>query len=159
MIKVTMPQISIKKIEKQLKEKYKDKALEVGFFETAKYGNGQYVAQVAVWNEYGTHNIPPRPFFRSAINENSKEWLKTFKWLVADKGTDIALEMTGVEMKNDISKSITNFSSPANSPITINGGWMTTLTGKPFFVKGKGSSNPLVDTGFMRNSVAYRITK
>ena len=38
-------------------------SLEVGFFDDKKYPDGTYVAQVAVYNNYGTGNIPARPFF------------------------------------------------------------------------------------------------
>jgi len=39
----------------------------VGIFESAKYEDGTPVAAVAFWNEYGTANIPPRPFCISPI--------------------------------------------------------------------------------------------
>lgn len=43
---------------------------------------------------------------------------------------------------------------PPNAPITINGGWMKRKdNGKSFFIKGKGSSAPLIDTGEFRRSI------
>lgn len=41
-----------------------------------------------------------------------------------------------------------------NAPITINGGWMRNKkTGKVFYVKGKHSDKPLIDTGSLRASI------
>lgn len=45
-----------------------------------------------------------------------------------------------------------------NAPITINGGWMRNrISGKPFYVEGKGSSAPLIDTGSLRGSITHVI--
>ena len=42
-----------------------------------------------------------------------------------------------------------------NSPITIYGGWMRNkVSGKPIYIKGKGSDKPLIDTGSLRSSVS-----
>lgn len=41
-----------------------------------------------------------------------------------------------------------------NSPITIKGGWMKNKkSGKPVYVKGKGSDRPLIDTGELRKAI------
>ena len=77
MIKVSTSKINLDKVRKKLEKRLNPKLeLEVGFFESATYKDGTKVAQVAYWNEYGTPTIPPRPFFRDAIKEKSKEWLK-----------------------------------------------------------------------------------
>ena len=49
----------------------------VGIIEQANYegSDGESVAQVAFWNEYGTATIPPRPFFRNTIAQHKDEWL------------------------------------------------------------------------------------
>ena len=157
MIKVTTSQINLDKVKKKLEERLKPKLeLEVGFFESATYKNGEKVAQVAYWNEYGTSMIPPRPFFRNAIKENSKEWLKLIQSTqLKTKDMGKTLAFVGDNASYDISDSITNLSSPANSEKTINGGWITLPNGKRFKVKGKGSDNPLIDTGIMVKSVTY----
>lgn len=144
MIKLTTSQINLDKVKKKLEERLKPKLeLEVGFFESATYNNGIKVAQVAYWNEYGTSTIPPRPFFRNAIKEKSKEWLnliQSTQLKTKDMGETLAI--VGTESSSDISDSITNLSSPPNAKSTI---------------AQKGSSNPLIDTGFMRDSVTYRL--
>lgn len=116
--------------------------LEVGFFEKARYPDGEFVASVAVKNEYGNPRIPPRPFFRGAIFNNSDKWgdlaLKFFKR--ADSET--ALGMLGESIRGDIIRSIDKTNTPPNSPVTI---------------ARKGSSNPLVDTGLLRASVTFQL--
>lgn len=145
----------LEKLEAYVKSK---SGLEVGFFETSKYDDGTSVASVAQWQEFGTWNIPPRPFFRNAITEHRKEWLDTLKWQIkTNKDIDKALGITGAIVRNDISSSITSLQSPPNSDVTINGGWIRTKTGKSIHIDGKGSSNPLIDTGFMRDNVDFRI--
>lgn len=116
--------------------------LEVGFFEKARYPDGEFVASVAVKNEYGNPRIPPRPFFRGAIFNNSDKWgdlaLKFFKR--ADSET--ALGMLGESIRGDIIRSIDKTNTPPNSPVTI---------------ARKGSSKPLVDTGLLRASVTFQL--
>ena len=42
--------------------------------------------------------------------------------------------------------------------ITVEGGWMWNgIAHKPFKVKGKGSSTPLIDTGSLRSSITHVI--
>ncbi len=161
MIKVTTKKPDLDKIKKELEKRLNAKLqLEVGFFETAKYSTGEYVAQVAFWNEYGTTLSPPRPFFRNTIKDKSKEWLQLYKdTQFQTKDMYKTLGIVGPIIEGDIATSITDLSSPPNSEITINGGWIRHANGKAFKVEGKGSNNPLIDTGFMRNSVSYEITQ
>ena len=120
--------------------------LEVGFFETATYPNGTQVAQVAKWNELGTINYPARPFMRSSVAKNKDNWLKRIPHAYQSTGLDNkkALGIVGELIRGDIIKEITAFTTPPNTPSTI---------------KAKGSSNPLIDTGLMRRSVTYRVSK
>ena len=149
--------ISLKKktnidIKKHLEKKLSAKlSLEVGFFESAKYQNGKAVAQVAVDNEYGTTSklgnvhIPPRPFFRTAVDENSKEWMELFEATYKQtKNMEKTLGIVGTIASNDIATSIINFSEPQNSDFTKD---------------RKNSSNPLVDTGKLSESVTHKITE
>ena len=69
MLKLECKDLQKIKIDKKAITKFMGKEkLEIGFFETARYPNGTFVAQVAYFNEFGTLNIPMRPFFRNAIN-------------------------------------------------------------------------------------------
>lgn len=146
-----MAKVSVSKKSKtaqMVKNLSKHANLAVGFFESAKYDDGTQVAQVAqvaFWQEYGTIKIPPRPFFRNAITKNAKKWVDTLE--TALKSTDgnfkKAFGILGEVAVGDIKTSITNLGSPPNAPSTI---------------KSKKSSNPLIDTGLMRNSVTYEVS-
>ena len=119
--------------------------LQVGFFSTAKYPNGQAVTNVAVWNEFGTGRIPERPFFRQALAQSKRSIGPMIK--ASLDGRKMAMDRqaagrVGAFMKDRIQTSITTLRSPPNAPATV---------------EIKGSSNPLVDTGFLRNSVDWVI--
>lgn len=138
--------ISLKnpKIKKALEDRIDiaNPILEVGFFKEAKYSDGKAVAQVASQNEFGTHSIPPRPFFRNAIVKNSQKWMKFFKKSAKEHPPYKAMGMLGEMIRSDIVQSINQTNTPPNSPLTI---------------KQKGSSKPLVDTGKMRASVSFQV--
>ncbi|EEA8775462.1 hypothetical protein G3832_001343 [Campylobacter jejuni] len=120
-------------------------SLEVGFFETAKYENGEHVANVAKIQEYGTLKIPARPFFRNAIAKNGAKWLTFMKnQFTSNQNLDLSLNQAGELARGDIVMSIMRTNTPPNAEATI---------------KAKGSSKPLIDTGFMRNSVTFKVVK
>lgn len=116
--------------------------LEAGFLEGVTYSDGMSVPMVASLNEFGTYNIPPRPFFRNAINKNSDKWGKIFLQGMQKQGARNAFGLLGERIRRDVIQSINDTNEPPNSPVTI---------------ARKGSSKPLVDTGLMRASVNYRI--
>lgn len=117
--------------------------LEIGFFESARYPNGTLVAKVARYQEFGTLRIPMRPFFRNAIQNNTKKWFSTMQQgLKQGKDLKDALSVAGAIASSDISLSITQTNTPPNAQSTI---------------KAKGSTNPLIDTGLMRRSVTYKV--
>ncbi|MBX1020858.1 hypothetical protein I9086_00245 [Campylobacter jejuni] len=119
--------------------------LEIGFFETAKYENGEYVASVAKTQEYGNLKIPPRPFFRTAIQKNQVKWLNIFKNQdLVNQDLELSLNQVGEIARGDVISSIMQTNTPPNAEATI---------------KAKGSSKPLIDTGFMRSSVNFRVVK
>lgn len=113
----------------------------------------------AVWNEFGTAGgasgggwggpIPERPFMRNSARNNRSKYIAAMK---ADaplilRGTT-ALGTTLSKLGNlavfDIQAEITSLRSPPNSPVTI---------------ALKGSSNPLIDSGEMRQSVSFKVDK
>lgn len=139
------PRTLISEISQELKPLADKNQLKVGFFETSKYQNGIYVADVAKNNEFGTLQIPSRPFFRNAIENNSKKWVNFLAQdLVKSENAEISYNRLGEVARGDIVKSINQTNSPANSPLTI---------------KAKGSSKPLVDTGFLRANVTFKVEK
>lgn len=105
------------------------------------------VALIAAWNEFGTKNIPERPFMRNAWDKNEDELYKRIKaeWAAITAGKKTAehsLELLGAWHQNKIQMEIVNGDYVANAPNTV---------------ARKGSSRPLIDTGRMRQSIRYVI--
>ena len=125
------------------------------------YENGPTVAEVAAWNEFGTYNIPERPFIRQSVEKNEAvikamcaEQLKEIAVGKAD--ADKAIRAVGALQVGLMQHEIITGDFIENAPITIFGGWMKNKkSGKPFYVEGKDSSAPLIDSGRMRQSVHY----
>lgn len=139
------PKALINEISQELKSLANKNQLRVGFFETSKYVDGTFVADVAKKNEFGTLKIPSRPFFRNAIENNTKKWVNFLaKDLVKSENAVMSYNRLGEVARGDIVKSINQTNSPANSPLTI---------------KAKGSSKPLVDTGYLRANVTFKVEK
>ena len=139
--------LNAKKIIQELQENIKgltSKAtLNVGFFESSRYTEGAYVAQVARIQEYGSLKIPPRPFFRNAIDNNMQKWLDFLgRDLVNTNNAETSYNRLGEVARGDIVESITQLDAPPNAPKTI---------------VRKGSSNPLIDTGFLRANVTFKV--
>ena len=135
---------------RQAKSAKSVRAVEVGFFSTAKYPDGTSVAAVAAWNEFGTErngrqHVPERPFFRNAISGAGKVLLPVLVENINPK--TMALDRksagkVGLAMQSRIQRSITTLRRPENAPATI---------------EAKGSSNPLIRDGVMRKSVDFRV--
>lgn len=124
--------------------------IKVGFLESSGgYEDGTTVAQVAAWNEYGTEHMPSRPFMRQTVKENESK-INNFanaeaaKAVVGSQNLGMSLERTGMFIKSAIQNEITDGSFTPNAASTI---------------RKKGSSKPLIDTGRMRQSVQYEITR
>ena len=107
-------------------------------------------------------HIPARPFIEPGI-EDKKEAIEAEMReavgaaLSGNFGAAMAhLDGAGQEGENG-AKARIGTGAP-NAPITINGGWMRNpVSGKPFYVKGKKSSKPLIDTGSLRSSITHVI--
>lgn len=128
-------------------------SLKVGFFKTAKYPDGTQVAAVAAWNEFGTRtekggiHIPERPFFRQALKrgeEGAKKILLEEIDPLSMSVNESLGDLIGLHYATEIQKRIVDLREPPNAPSTV---------------ERKGSSNPLVDTGFMRQSVTYLVKR
>jgi hypothetical protein len=106
---------------------------------------GKSIAEYAAYNEFGTKNIPSRPFMRNAFDKN-KTLLYNFvdtqynNVLARRLSARNALGIVGQYFQNTIQKSIEQGGFESNDPKTI---------------KQKGSSKPLIDTGTMRNSIRH----
>lgn len=134
------------KCRKVLK-KLKNTIIEAGFFNGSEQNR---MPDIARMNEYGTTDIPSRPFMRDTINECSKKWAS----MVMKSKKKLA-----ETIKNDIVRVIKRGDFVPNAYITIYGGWMRSRqTNEWIRIKGKGLGKPpLTDTGKMANSVEYKI--
>lgn len=110
---------------------------------------GATIAEVGLYNEYGTpnakHPIPARPFMRSSFEENKRniEKVKASQYakILAGKQTvKRALGLIGEFMVGKIKLKITKLRTPPNAAWTI---------------KSKGSSNPLINMGTMRAAITH----
>lgn len=124
--------------------------LEVGVFAES----GEY-AMIASVHEFGAIinngkaviTIPERSFIRSTFDEKENEWFEFLKnqinKLITSNGSALLVwELLGAKMVADIQKKIRDLKDPPNAPSTI---------------AAKGSSNPLIDTGGLRQRITYRV--
>jgi len=139
------------KIEKEL-DYLKTHAVWVGFVggEADKKVDGVAIYMYANFNEYGTSNIPSRPFFRTALNNNRKYIKEQLKELLGKVATgkitgEIALKSIGLEVQGLIQDSIKNGNWEPNSARTIR--------------KKKFKGQPLIETGSMLRAVSFEIRR
>jgi hypothetical protein len=133
----------------------------VGFQQGTASSGGADIVDVAAWNELGTEHSPPRPFLRQSVEKYEGQIAAMCKQQLARivKGqatAQDALQALGVMQKGLIQKEIQSGGFTPNAPITIEGGWMW-RNGRAFYVKGKKSSQPLIDTGRLRQTVNFVI--
>ena len=141
----------LREVEKAKKQPY----VKIGFQE--EKGNALHpgsmgekpltIVQVATFNEFGTKTAPERSFIRSTMDDKRPELVKLtkklFNQMAAGKmSTERALKILGIKIKALIQRKITTLRQPPNKPRTI---------------RAKKSSNPLIDTGTMRQSVTYKV--
>lgn len=117
----------------------------VGIIEQANYPDGESVAQVAFWNEYGTATIPPRPFFRNTIAEHKDEWPKQAATFMEANGGDVrqTLADMGEVVKGQIKMTIQDFREPPNAAATV---------------KQKGFDKPLINKGTLWDRIECEVT-
>lgn len=127
-----------------LKRFGKDASVKVGFLSNATYPDGKRVAMIAAFNEFGTRRMPPRPFFRNMIKNNSKGWAPALAKILPTVDYDVvkALKMMGEGIKGQLQQSINDLTSPKLAESTV---------------ESKGFDKPLINTGHMLNSVDYEV--
>jgi hypothetical protein len=121
----------------------------VGVLTGAASSEGESIAEYAAHNEYGTENIPSRPFMGTAfdtnINNISKDFNRQGKALVMGEiGSNAALTIIGQKHATRIQNTITNVNFlPKLAPATVKA--------------KKGSTKTLVDDGALVNSIQISI--
>ncbi len=112
------------------------------------YPTGASIIDVAIWNEFGTSGgLPPRPFMQKAtpdLQSNFKRQLQAAQPRINSGQLDArtAYEAVSVESEGIMKGSIDSGGFAPNAPETI---------------KRKGSAQPLIDTGAMRNHVTSKV--
>lgn len=148
----------------ELLKRIEKKAVFVGLpADSDPYPNGTSVVDVGTQHEFGSDRprtylsprmntvtvsgVPERSFMRSTAKEKRKEWAGNVKQEVVDiiklkSNSLVALQKAGIKAVSDVRKKIVAINDPANSPQVI---------------ADKGSSNPLIDTGHMLESITYDV--
>ena len=146
---ITKTNISIKDIQKSLK----NTVIKVGVPKSkgAKIHDESdiSIATVAMVNEFGSpaRGIPERSFVRSTVQAEEKNIKKLFqqetkKVIAVTQTTKNMMGLVGEYTSGQIKKTIVALKTPANADSTV---------------ASKGSSNPLVDTGQLLQSITYEV--
>lgn len=136
-----------KKIIREL-EKAKEMEVAVGILEGST-NDGLSIAEYASYNEFGTDNIPARPFMATTFDENLSQIDADFKrqsgeMIKGNRTANEALTVIGQKHAGRIQKTITNRN------------FMPKLADRTIRAK-KGSTKTLVDTGAMVSAVQISI--
>lgn len=120
--------------------------LSVGFPKGRTEPDGTPTASVAYWNEFGTANIPPRPFFRNMVKANSSDWGRVLgeRLVAAHYDAHFALDQVGTEIAGQLKESIQGFTTPGLAASTV---------------ARKGFDKPLIDTATMFKGVNHWVEK
>ncbi len=140
--------VSFDDLKIRIKELNKLKAF-VGWLESAKYDDNTPVAGVAAVHEFGSPRraIPPRPFFRVAISENSDKWKAIAKdgakAILEGKSTaEKVMNLIGLVASGDVKDAIVSLETPALSDATV---------------KRKGHGDLLRDSGLMIGTLTHTV--
>lgn len=124
--------------------------VDVGIIDAGKHPSGDItIAGIGFVHEFGSATIPERSFIRSTTQGRKKDIISLQKKLLkkisnGEMEVEKGLGLVGEFMAAAIKEKIVAINSPPNSPATI---------------AKKGSSNPLIDTGQLKNSIIYKVNK
>jgi hypothetical protein len=111
---------------------------------------GATVLDIANWNHWGTRRIPARPWLTQTKAQHEAGWTEAIvdgiDQLAQTGDADafaLRLRQVAVVAVADAKQVLTDLADPPNAPSTI---------------AAKGSSNPLIDTGHLRNSHRATVT-
>ncbi|CAM0010940.1 tail completion or Neck1 protein [Vibrio phage K367 g1] len=130
------------RIRKEIEKIAKNKTVLVGIHEDAPPLEGEDItmAQLGAVLHFGNQRIPARPWLDVGVRSGSADYLD----IIENNSDDLdnALNMIGNIAVGKVQQYMTELQDPPNAPSTV---------------KKKGSSNPLIDTGALRQSVTYSI--
>ena len=139
---------TLEKLFPELRLINEDARLKVGVMsEASNIETNEKVAAYAADNEYGTRDIPKRPFLRSTLDAHQDKYID-FLGGSMRQGADAerALRLLGEAMAADIKIAISHWETPPNSEATR----------ADKIRRGKGT-HPLRDTGSLLKSITYRV--
>ncbi|MGL6147829.1 MAG: hypothetical protein ACRC1V_05080 [Plesiomonas sp.] len=148
MMKIVVPNVAhiALKVRKEIEKALGDtgKRVTVGVHESAgaKDGSDLTVATVAAINHFGNEHIPARPFLDVGVISK----IDRINKVINDSGgenLDHALDVVGLVAVGAVQEYMTDLQAPANSAETI---------------RRKGSANPLIDSGQLKQSITYQVT-
>lgn len=145
--KVTMNTKALKSLEKKL-IKASHEAVQVGFFDGKLHPSGDMtIAEVAAVQEYGTREVPARPFMTTTVMRDQEflvyleNGLSSIYWGVTPNAKR-GLRGAGQVLAESMKASVETWSNPANSLSTV---------------RRKGFNDPLVETGTMKENISWRL--
>lgn len=150
LVSIKMPRFQLAQIElmKKLKDYAPENRITVGFHANGEAGkkhpnSNLTTVEIARANHYGVKGkIPARPFLDISIANKQGELIARVNSDLRKGFTpDETMDRLGNRAVAVVQQCITDLRTPPNSPRTI---------------ARKGSSNPLIDTGLMRQSVTYQ---
>ena len=138
-----------------------NKSLQVGWFESAKYGDGVPVAGIAAQNEYGNPKmgIPPRPFLRNTIESQSPTWSKIIEQgasavVAGSHSIENVLNKLGLKAAADIKNGISSGNFTPLKQSTIDARLRKKADGKTVGSLDK----PLVEEAIMINTITHEVS-
>lgn len=122
------------------------KQVKVGIQAGSGSHDGVDILDIAIYNHFGTRNIPSRPFISDCFDKNQGQISEAKKRIVyrvmEGMPASAGLAQLGQWYQDVLKGHIRNGSWVPNAPATV---------------KRKGSSRPLIDTGQLVNSVRWEI--
>lgn len=117
--------------------------------DTARSGDSATNPEIAAWHEYGTSQIPARPFMRPTYDQNWPVYRKIAKALGVRVffGTltkHQALSVLGAKFASDVKARIRAHIPPELDESTV---------------QRKGSSTPLIDTGQLIRAISHKVVR
>lgn len=123
--------------------------VEIGIFSDSNREDGTPMLMIAFTHEFGMQNIPERSYLRAGFDANLDKIQREFEFLLSQvlelKITGkSALDLIGASVTTKIQDFLVELKEPPLAESTI---------------RAKGSSNPLIDTGQLMNSITWKITE
>jgi phage gpG-like protein len=106
-------------------------------------------AQLAAIHEFGTATVPERSFIRATIEAHGREYERILgaeaAKIIAGRSTvERSLTLLGMRVEGDMKATIEAGIPPPLAPVTV---------------AAKGSSQPLIDSGQLRNSITSKVVE